>query len=54
MTDQADRANEIKIQDRRAPYTLPPRKEGNCQVCGEHSKAIVNGMCVPCREKYKL
>ena len=54
MADQADRANDIVVKDNRKPYTLPPRKQGECDVCGDHSNAIVRGMCVPCREKYKL
>lgn len=54
MADLADKANEIMIKDNRTPYKPPECKKGDCETCGEWSTRLVNGMCVPCREKYKV
>jgi hypothetical protein len=37
----------------KAAKNMPAGKEGECWLCGEHSKRIVNMACAPCRDKYK-
>jgi len=36
------------------PYTIPRGVEGDCELCGEWFGRLVNGVCVPCRDKHKL
>ena len=50
-----DRAQEI-LDDAiaAARAEIPAGKPGDCEVCGEWSGRLVLGVCVPCREKYKL
>ncbi len=37
---------------RRTP--IKPGKPGECDLCGEWSGRLVDGVCAPCRDKYKL
>ena len=39
---------------KRERYELPEGKEGECDMCGEWSGRLVEGVCAPCRDKYKL
>lgn len=59
FTDDIDIANEhaqatldalIKAQAK----DIVPGVPGDCQLCGEFSKRLINNNCAPCRDKYKL
>lgn len=59
MADDVDKAQEMidaalhnKIEETRVE--LLPGKPGDCEVCGEWSGRLVNGICAPCRDKYGL
>lgn len=59
MADEADIANdrmevdlERSLQAARKP--LAKGEPGECSICGEESKRLVNGVCAPCRDRYKL
>jgi hypothetical protein len=59
MTDVIDQANyyaekerQIAI-DNRIPFTLDAGKPGDCDFCGEFFGRLVDGACVPCRNRYQ-
>lgn len=60
--DIIDRANERaeQILDaelsevRHRAKTMPAGEAGDCDLCGEWSGRLVNGVCAPCRDKHKL
>jgi hypothetical protein len=61
MSDEIDRANEYQdhITDRSIKYIrqksdLKKGVPGDCDLCGEHSMRLVDGVCAPCRDRYKL
>lgn len=59
MADEADRASqEVESQTREAirlaAKPLAKGVPGECDLCGEHSMRLVDGVCAPCRDKYKL
>ena len=58
MADEVDLANERIERETEArlkySYELPEGKPGDCDTCGEWSGRLVDGMCAPCREHYKL
>ena len=33
---------------------MPAGRPGDCDLCGEWSARLVNGVCAPCRDRYKL
>jgi hypothetical protein len=33
---------------------IPVGRPGDCDLCGEWSGRLVNGVCVPCRDLHKL
>lgn len=33
---------------------IPVGNPGECDLCGEWSGRLVNGVCAPCRDKHKL
>lgn len=35
-------------------YDIPEGIEGDCELCGEWFGRLIHGVCVPCRDKYKL
>ena len=58
MTDEVDLAQEreeIATQDaiRRAARDIPPGVPGECELCGEWAGRLIEGVCAPCRDKYK-
>lgn len=59
MTDQIDRANDYAEAERamaianRLPFSLDKGKPGECDFCGEWFGRLVDGACVPCRDKYE-
>lgn len=62
MVDEIDRqlerdevlevANLKKIREQAAK--IPKGKPGDCDLCGEWSVRLVNGVCAPCRDRHKL
>jgi hypothetical protein len=57
MTDLIDQANDYAETERqiaiasRIPCTLEAGTPGDCDFCGEFFGRIVDGACVPCRNK---
>jgi hypothetical protein len=47
---------EQQILDRRIRSVKPmePGVPGDCDLCGEWSGRLVEGVCAPCRDRYKL
>lgn len=33
---------------------IKPGVPGDCQTCGEWSGRLINGMCAPCMDKYRI
>lgn len=59
MPDDLDLAQErenIAREDaiRAASKPIPPGVPGECELCGEWSGRLINGVCAPCRDKWKL
>lgn len=58
MADLVDLAQEQQEREekrrRSKPYHLPDGKRGDCEICGEMSARLINGVCAPCRDKYGL
>lgn len=61
MADEIDIAQDFeqKMKDKeinriRSKSHLEPGFAGGCEMCGEWSSRLVNGVCAPCRDKYKL
>ena len=56
MADEIDRIQEIAEREaelnKPLPYTLPPGKPGDCDLCGEWSGRLIEGACAPCRDRY--
>jgi hypothetical protein len=57
--DEADRAGPeveryLAEAIRKNTRELAPGKPGECDLCGEHSMRLVDGVCAPCRDKHKL
>lgn len=50
--EQQDR--ELSIEHvRRLAADIPVGAPGECETCGAWSGRLVNGMCCPCRDRYK-
>lgn len=47
-----EEANIKRIREQAAK--IPVGKPGDCELCGEWSGRLVNGVCAPCRDKHKL
>lgn len=61
MSDEIDKANDAhetikdsEIRRIRKAAQLEKGEEGECELCGEFSKRLINDVCAPCRDKYKL
>lgn len=61
MTDEVDISNdniqhdiERRVEEVRRNAELPPGEPGDCERCGEWSGRLVNGICAPCRDRFKL
>lgn len=50
--EQWDEASIGRIRAQAAK--IPEGKPGDCELCGEWSVRLVNGVCAPCRDRYKL
>lgn len=63
MADEVDLANDriereisARLRDHHAKAQAGMQKgfPGECELCGEWSRRLVDGACAPCRDKYKL
>jgi hypothetical protein len=58
MADDVDRTQEQMERDEEArrprPYRLPPGHPGECDLCGEVSGRLIEGVCAPCRDRWKI
>lgn len=61
MTDEVDISNDRlqhdidrRVEEVRRNAELPPGEPGDCEMCGEWSGRLVNGVCAPCRDRFKL
>lgn len=60
--DDADRAqvDEDMQEDAKArrrastTYEIPKGEPGDCDMCGEWSARLIDGVCAPCRDRYRL
>lgn len=39
---------------RRVAQAIPTGEPGTCDLCGEWSGRLVQGVCAPCRDRYRL
>ena len=58
-TDDIDIANEraqlaLEAAIKNNSKDIDPGVEGECSLCGEHSKRLIRNACAPCRDKYHL
>ena len=61
MSDEIDTANDYaqkvldnQIKDVRKRAILEKGEPGDCDLCGEWSGRLINDVCAPCRDRYKL
>lgn len=61
MSDEIDKANdyvetikEAEIRRIRKAAQIEIGEQGECDLCGEWSGRLINGICAPCRDRYKL
>ena len=47
-------ASEREAAIRRAAAQIPEGTPGDCEICGEWSARLVDGVCAPCRDRYRL
>ena len=60
--DESDYANDLAMKtidiaiqlQRQKAAQIPEGRPGECDICGEWSGRLVNDVCAPCRDKYKL
>ena len=60
--DESDYANDLTMKtmdiaiqlQRQKAALIPEGRPGECDMCGEWSGRLVNDVCAPCRDKYKL
>ncbi len=50
--DQAQQRLDILIKQARKP--LAKGEPGDCTLCGEYSGRLIESVCAPCRDRYKL
>lgn len=58
MADDVDRAQEHIEREEAArkpqPYRLPAGQPGECDMCGEVSGRLIEGVCAPCRDRWRI
>lgn len=58
MADLADIAQEQIERDEQARkpdlYVINPGTVGDCDLCGEGSGRLIQGVCAPCRDRRRL
>ena len=57
--DEVDQANDqaqqrLDILIKRASKPLQKGNPGDCDLCGEWSGRLIEAVCAPCRDRYKL
>ena len=58
MADDCDRASDLAQQERDMQISalgsdIPRGVAGDCDLCGDWFGRLVDGECVPCRDKYE-
>jgi len=52
---RADRDTALSLAFvRKQSASIPVGTAGECEMCGEWSGRLVEGVCAPCRDRYKL
>ena len=62
MADEADKtADRMEVEEAaniaeicRKAAAIPKGEQGECDKCGEDMPRLINGICAPCRDRYKL
>ena len=62
MADEADKTDERTLvevsaevaQIQRKAQEIKPGNPGECVKCGEDMPRLINGVCCPCRDRFKL
>ena len=56
MTDERTTAEKADTIARisRAAASIPAGEPGECDLCGEWSGRLVEGVCAPCRDRHNL
>jgi hypothetical protein len=59
VSDDVDVANDqaeqrLAILIKRASKPLQKGSPGDCDLCGEWSGRLIEAVCAPCRDRYKL
>ena len=56
LVDKAQKRQEEELEAaiKAARRDIPPGVSGECELCGEWSGRLIQGVCAPCRDKYKL
>jgi hypothetical protein len=59
VSDDVDVANDqaeqrLSILIKRASKPLQKGSPGDCDLCGEWSGRLIEAVCAPCRDRYKL
>lgn len=59
--DDADRSEarmelemDLALDAIRRDAVIPAGTAGDCDLCGEWSGRLINGVCAPCRDKHQL
>ena len=52
--DLADKALQLAIAQARSKANIPAGVSGDCDLCGEWSGRLIEGVCAPCRDHYGL
>lgn len=47
-------ATEAAVRQIQNKEGMPKGKPGDCELCGEWSARLVEGVCAPCRDRFKL
>lgn len=59
IADVTDERTEVKVsadvaEIQRKAQAMPKGEPGECVKCGEDMPRLVNGVCCPCRDRFKL
>lgn len=52
--DLAEKALQLAIAQARSKANIPAGVSGDCDLCGEWSGRLIEGVCAPCRDHYGL
>ena len=59
IADVTDERTEVQVsanvaEIQRKAQATPKGEPGICKLCGENMPRLVNGVCCPCRDRFKL